>query len=290
MKAQQIVDTCRDMPVIKEHRLPRLLDALRCIRGHPFDRDAQRDCVLALYIDMRSASPEHADKSVFRGMVLPSLRHLGLIVGESEYIRLSADGHLICPDERPDRQALEAIQALFADIDSRRFGLLSRICRLDAGKYPTLDDLSVFVPLATPGQRRERIISWVSLLASSGLATLDSRTGVVTGVDSVCSQALDAGKQTKFLSDWMRGNFFPAYKAGCDSAGICDIEALRIALVEAGLRDGLTLTTTLIDSLVNEIPVETPKWHVSFGSPMGWIERPLLYRNRPIQTILLTKQ
>ena len=290
MKAQQSVDICRDMPVIKEHRLPRLLEALRCIREHPFDRDAQRDCVLSLYNDMRSASPEHADKSVFRGMILPSLRHLGLIVGESEYIRLSADGHLICCDGSPGREVLGAIQVLFADIDRRRFGLLSEINGPDASKHSTLDDLSAIVHLAKPGQRRERIASWVSLLASSGLVTLDSRSGAVTVVDSAYSRALDAGKQTKFLSDWAQRNFFSAYKTGRDAAGICDIEALRIALVEVGLRDGLTLTTTLIDSLVIEIPFETMEWHVSFVSPMGWIERPLLYRNRPIQTILLTRK
>lgn len=289
MKAQQTADIHRDMPVIKEHRLPRLLGALQVIREHPYDRDAQRDFILSLYANMRSASPEHADKSVFRGMVLPSLRHLGLIVGESEYVRLSADGRLICPDGRSDQQTLEAVQVLFADIDNRRFGLLSHLCKPNAGMSPTLDDLSILVPLATPGQRRERISSWVSLLAGSGLVALDSRSDVVTTVNSVYYQALDAGKQNKLLLDWMQQNFVAAYQAGRDSAGICDIEALRIALVEAGLRDGLPLATTLIDSLLNETPIETPEWHASFGSPMGWIERPLLYRNRPIQTILLTR-
>ena len=60
-----------EMPLIKEFRIARILACLNCFACHPFDRNKQRECILSLY-------PGKTEKSVFRGMVIPSLRRLGL--------------------------------------------------------------------------------------------------------------------------------------------------------------------------------------------------------------------
>ena len=78
----------RVIPLIKEHRIQKLFQVLDCFERFPFNRDSLRECVLQLYEDKE-------EKSIFRGMVIPSLRHMGLILGYDEDLRLSANGNLI---------------------------------------------------------------------------------------------------------------------------------------------------------------------------------------------------
>ncbi len=66
----------------------KVVDVVRALAAHEFDRDAFRVAVLRLF----NAKTE---KSVFRGMAIPTLRVLGLLVGFEREMHLSGDGTLV---------------------------------------------------------------------------------------------------------------------------------------------------------------------------------------------------
>ncbi len=98
------------VPVLK---LPpdHLLDVLSALRDHEFDRDGFKDSVLAIF-------PDKDEKSVFRGMAIPSLRTLGLLIGFEQETHLSGDGALVAESgvannfrmNEPMRQLLREIE------------------------------------------------------------------------------------------------------------------------------------------------------------------------------------
>ena len=75
-----------ELPVLKAWK--RIFELLECICCHEYDREGFQDAVLRLY------GGEKSSKSVFRGMAIPTLRNLGLIVGFGDVIHASANGLL----------------------------------------------------------------------------------------------------------------------------------------------------------------------------------------------------
>lgn len=108
-----------EIPLIKEYRINKLKACLRCIDDHPFNRDKQKDCILNLY-------PGKSEKSVFRGMIIPSLRHLGLILGYRGFIRVSANGKIITESKiLSDELHQRVLRAVMYEIDQNKFKLIN---------------------------------------------------------------------------------------------------------------------------------------------------------------------
>jgi hypothetical protein len=101
------------VPVLK---LPpdHLFDVVLALRDHEFDRDGFKDSVLALF-------PEKEEKSVFRGMAIPSLRTLGLLIGFEQETHLSSDGALVAEASISNSfPASEPIRLLLREIEFER--------------------------------------------------------------------------------------------------------------------------------------------------------------------------
>jgi hypothetical protein len=81
------------IPVLK---LPpnRVLSVILALRDHEYDRDGFRSTVLSLF-------PGKEEKSVFRGMAIPTLRGLGLLIGFESEMHLSGDGSLVAAAYNP---------------------------------------------------------------------------------------------------------------------------------------------------------------------------------------------
>ena len=64
----------RKIPLLKEYRLYFLIKALICFDNYPFEREKQRNCIIKNYSITKDRDSDHWDKSIFRGMVIPSLK------------------------------------------------------------------------------------------------------------------------------------------------------------------------------------------------------------------------
>ncbi|MBA7648979.1 hypothetical protein ES703_56771 [subsurface metagenome] len=107
--------TTKPLPLIKENRVDKIKASLKCIATHPFDRKKQRDCIMELY-------PGKTEKSVFRGMVVPSLRHLGFIIGHGGGLRVSANARIIIDSENiGDDLHRRTLRAVMCEVDKAKF-------------------------------------------------------------------------------------------------------------------------------------------------------------------------
>lgn len=101
------------VPVLK---LPagNLLNVVLALKKHEYDRDGFRDAVLEIF-------PGKEEKSVFRGMAIPSLRTLGLLVGFELETHLSSDGALVAADHDPKApKTNEPMRLLLREIEVER--------------------------------------------------------------------------------------------------------------------------------------------------------------------------
>ena len=113
---------------IKEYRFDKLVKCLECIDKNAFNREKQRDCVLDLYQNRKGKDIEHRDKSIFRGMVISSLRYLGLIMGYSDFIRASANGKLLICSKLIDLELHNRVsRALVYELDRSTFKFITII-------------------------------------------------------------------------------------------------------------------------------------------------------------------
>jgi len=146
------------IPLIKEYRIQKLFKVLVCFEKYPFNRDGLRECILQLY-------KSKEEKSIFRGMVIPSLRHLGLILGYDEDLRLSANGNLIViARKKSEEEGLRVFRAVLTEIDD----LDIKILKMTIKRNIDFDNLkySLIKKIEAPSEKqaRERINHWVSML------------------------------------------------------------------------------------------------------------------------------
>jgi hypothetical protein len=103
------------IPVLK---LPpqRLSPVLLALRDNEFDRAGFRDAVLDIFAGDSDGS--FSEKSVFRGMAIPTLRALGLLLGFETTLELSADGALAAAGARS--KAAAPMAAILIDIEDEK--------------------------------------------------------------------------------------------------------------------------------------------------------------------------
>lgn len=143
------------IPVLK---LPpnRLEPVLTALERHEYDRLGFREAV------MEQFSADKDEKSVFRGMAIPTLRALGLLAGFEATIHLSADGALAAaavPNPAVLSALLQEIEAVLG-IDQiwesaiDRDAAVSRLCSVEA----TATD-----------ETRRRVQRWIAYLEYFGV-------------------------------------------------------------------------------------------------------------------------
>ncbi len=225
----------RKIPLIKEYRIQKLEECLRCIDKHAYHREKQRDCVLALYPNIRNKTLEHREKSIFRGMVIPSLRYLGLIVGFGDMIKPSANGKLIIESHFHNELHERCWRAIVYEIDKTIFNFLMNIGQRQFFKEEIIRVLSDQILGASEKQKRERIEKWLSILHQTGLIVYSEKVGIN---EKHYNQVLmDINPNLKDFDKFCEYIIQEYHRLGKNLAGIVDIRELREAVALRFLKE-----------------------------------------------------
>lgn len=277
-------------PVIKESNLGKIISALQCFEKWPMNRDKQRDCVLSLYEPKPGRDSAQRDKSIFRGMVVSSLAHLGFIVGDGAYLRVSSNGHLAVIASKCDaRTNRRVLKALFYEIDNRSFHLLDLI-RVSSDGTGVAE--SILIQACTSGQnfkqKQERVHSWLTLLEQAGLVT--DKDGSLLALYSRLDLQADLEVSQDDIDAWFRRALFEAYDAAKETNGVCDVVKLRARLAEEELlTSGRIVTRNRFDQLMQKLPFEGTGYMLSFGSPISGGQELLEYNGQSFKTIIVSR-
>lgn len=270
----------RRMDLIKEYRMQKLFEVLRCFETYPFNRDSLKECILQLYQDKE-------EKSVFRGMVIPSLRHLGLILGYDEDLRLSANGNLIVIARRKsEEEGLRIFRAILTEIDNLNIKILKVLSKKNIDFDNLKRGLIKKIEAPSEKQARERINHWVSMLLETGLLVKENeKIGIVRKLLSKVEKDLNVSvKKAKF-----ENIFFEVYKSMLkkqENIPLVDIPDMRSEVaVGFYLKHNLIVTEEQFDELLQGVRFATDNYIISLGRAMGAEEKLLRYEDNYYRTI-----
>lgn len=268
-----------NIPVLKAWE--NIFGLIDCFGKNPYNRDKLRESVLSLY-------EGKTEKSVFRGMAIPTLRRLGLIIGFEQLIRLSANGKLVfnaCTKSLS--LAKRVLGTIVFEIDSSEIGFLEDTRnKKEIYSANLIEEWIPKVNAPTAGRARERIKDWVGLLKHCGL--LIEKKDLVSINHSLLKQvAQDSNslKKKKLFKELLFISYqgLVSHAKGIRSHGIDDLRA-EVALNLLNKYD-VVLTDKQFDELLLRFPKTTSKYLISFGRPMGADEKLFLYDGKYYQTI-----
>jgi len=272
------MDSNKKIPLIKEYRVDKLKNCLKYIDTYSFNRDKQKEFILSLYPDKKDKDPEHKEKSVFRGMVIPSLRHLGLIVGYGDLLRTSANGKLIIESELTSKNLHQRVlRAVIYEIDQNIFQFIDVLRENDSINIQNfLQLMNINAP--SEKQKKERISHWFSILKEAELINYNAKNIIFN--EHKYNQILsDVDVSNKSMEDFKKNLFKAYFELSKKTAGIIDIADLRENVALKLLRENkIILTENQFDEMLRKIPFATDDYIISFGRPMG-AEEKLFKRN-----------
>jgi len=268
------------IPLIKEYRIQKLFEVMRCFEQYPFNRDGLRECILKLYQDKE-------EKSIFRGMVIPSLRHLGLILGYDEDLRLSANGNLIViARKKSAEEGLRFFRAILTEIDDLDIKILKMIAKKNIDFDALKQSLIIKIEAPSEKQARERINHWVSMLLEAGLLMKENKkieiaSGILSQVET------DLGINTK--KDKFEKIFFETYASifkKQENVPIVDIPDIRTDVSTLFyMKYNLVITESMFDQMLKMIPLATDEYVISLGRAMGAEEKLFKYEDNYYRTV-----
>ena len=219
-------------------------------------------------------------------MIIPSLRHLGLIDGTGENISISANGMLLLSGKKKnEKEFLRIARTILLEFDHQIFNFIREIMR-----YQVIEEISFIKKIEpsidsfSPKQSNERIRQWIKLLIECQLLIkkenrlhLDIETLSNTEKDLNVSQ-----KQRNFESIFLK-----SYKnLITDDLGIIKINKLR---KETSLtfyhQFNEIVTETQFDKMLTNMPHVTESYIISFGEPIGTDEKLFKYNDRYFKTL-----
>ena len=272
------MDSNKKIPLIKEYRVDKLKNCLKYIDTYSFNRDKQKEFILSLYPDKKDKDPEHKEKSVFRGMVIPSLRHLGLIVGYGDLLRTSANGKLIIESELTNKNLHQRVlRAVIYEIDQNIFQFIDVLRENDSINIRNfLQLMNINAP--SEKQKKERISHWFSILKEVEIINYNAKNIIFN--EHKYNQILsDVDVNNKSMEDFKKYLFNVYFELSKKTAGIIDIADLRENVALKLLRENkIILTENQFDEMLRKIPFATDDYIISFGRPMG-AEEKLFKRN-----------
>jgi hypothetical protein len=281
---------------IKEYHISKLIDCIDCIDNNPFNRERQRDCILNLYPQKGGKGPEHLDKSIFRGMVIPSLKYLGLIRGEGDFIRASANGKLIIQSRHISHDLHHRVlSAVFYEIDKNKLRIIEEIRNFSPLTMKNLiillnDEVDAF----SDKSRQAIVRKWVALFKQANLIRLSSKRIlpkeediIVTNDENLQQVLLDIDVKSKNLDAFKKYFFDSYFGLAKDSAGVVDIEDLREKVSLKMLEKYLILTENQFDIMLSNIPFETSEYIISLGKPMHARNKLFKYGDNYYRTIFV---
>lgn len=268
------------IPIIKEKRVSKLVSGLNCFDKYPYNREKQKDCILKLY-------PGKSEKSVFRGMIIPSLRYLGLIVGYEDLIRPSANGKLILEArKRGKEETIRATRILMLELDNKKFGFIKRLNQIvNLGDFINLISKKIEIP--SEKQKEERIIKWLDILDECKLVKYKGKKSIILQKENI-NRAEAELKISPQKNCMFKDILFEKYKSlpHSETAGIIDIAVLReLVAIEFYRKHNLILTEFQFDKLLGQIPFVTEDYIISLGHPMGSEEKLFYYKGEYYRTL-----
>jgi hypothetical protein len=256
----------RVLPLIKENRIDRLTEVLSIFDKFPYDREKQSEHILSLYLNKTA-------KSVFRGMAIPSLRYMGLIIGYENLIRLSANGRiLVKAKKRGTAELLRAWRAIILELDINKFGFMSLI-KKEKSLNSFENRLAMVIEGPNQKQIRERIKRWMKILFDSRLLSeADKKIRInINNLKRAKNDLRFSDKKSKFESMLLAGYKAFPFK---ESAGIVDIADLREYVAAMYYKKyKMILTEAQFDELLRILPFITKKYIISLGHTMGAEEK-----------------
>jgi len=274
--------TVKPAPLIKEHRLDKLETCLECIDRHAFNRDKQRDCIMSVY-------PEKSEKSVFRGMVIPSARHLGLIVGYGDFIRLSANAKIMLESRAlGDEVHQRVVRAVLHEVDEKKFGFLRVLCAEGpAGKDAFFRLVRPEVGAPSQRQADERTRRWLSMLMQARLVEQgrDDCLRIRQPEYERTLQDVDAMlKDVVAFREYLFIAFFQLTRGRAPLADIADLRE-KVAIQMLISDERLILTEAQFDRMLARTPFSTGDYMISLGRPMGAEEKLFEYHGKHFRTL-----
>jgi len=278
----------RKTPLIKEYRISKLIECLKCFDKFVYNREKQRDCVLSLYPNKMEKSLEHMEKSIFRGMVIPSLRYLGLIIGYGDLIKPSANGKLIIESKFNNDLHKRCLRAIVYEVDRDVFNFLSIIEQNRYSKNALIEELSKRINSSSNKQKKERIEKWLSILYQVELIMyLDS---VTIKEENYKQTLLDIDADLKNFKRFEEFVVSEYYNLGRGTAGIVDIRTLREFVGVRFIKECKEiLTENQFDYLFRKFISTTKKYHISLGEPMGADQKLFKYKDNFYKTIYMVR-
>lgn len=276
----------REVPLIKEYRIHKILKrSLVCFEEHLYDREKQKECVLKLYDTDGTRDIKHWDKSIFRGMVIPSLKYLGLIYGDSDTLNVSANGKIIVESEkRNDKFHNQILRTIVYELDNKTFQFFSKFGKAKLlTKNNFIQNIKEEIQGDSDKQKIERINKWLSILNEVELISL-SKFIVVNEKNRVEAKK-NIQVQKKEL-DLFNGILISSYKnIAKGNAGIIKIEEIRKNVCSSFCEKSIILTEAKFDALLRKTPFDTKKYLFSFGKPMGAQEKLFEYNGINYSTL-----
>ena len=274
--------TIKPAPLIKEYRLEKLEASLECIDKHAFDRERQKDCILSLY-------PDKSEKSVFRGMVIPSARHLGLIIGYADLIRLSANGKIMVESKALGNEVHGRVaRAVMCEVDRTKFRFMDMLgAHAPVPKDTFLQSAQSVIDAPSGKQANERARHWLSILSRVGLVEC-AHDDLLTVRQPEYEQALLDLDATLKDPAAFKEHLFDAYsELTRGRAPVSDIADLRQRVALKMLRSDYPsiVTEAQFDEMLRQMPFSTDAYMISLGRPMGPEEKLFEYDRSYFRTL-----
>ena len=272
------------IPLIKEYRLSILLNSLNCFDKYPFERDKQRDCVVKNYNISKNKDKYHWDKSVFRGMVIPSLTYLKLIYGSKDELKISSNGKLFIEAQKFENKFNLITQLLIYDIDASLFCFIQKMHSESLSKKEFLERISNEIEGVNRRQKIERINKWLSMLEQAKLVQIDKNIKLNTyALDTITNLFKPNNKDVAIFKKILLKSY---KKLSINSAGIIKIDELRKSvLLDYLYNQNKILISSIFDNLFRLISLGDENFIISLGKPMRASEMLLLYNKNYYDTI-----
>lgn len=281
--------TKRKIPILKEYRLHLIKKSLECIDKNRFNRYKQIQCILNFYPNAKSKSFGHNEKSIFRGMVIPTLRHLGLIIGSGDSIRLSGNGKLIIESQLFGEEIHQrALRSVIYEIDENKFQLLDVIKDNSPILYNEFISMMYDVILApSKRQKRERIKKWLAILQQVGLI-YRTQEKIMLNVENYLRTKFDRDLKNKNLNSFKKclfASYIDLRKKETSVVSITDLREKTILMMLLKYKE--IITEGLFDALLRRIPFETNEYKISLGKAMRPREKTFEFKGNYYSTVII---
>jgi|GEM_PF-4542121 len=276
------------IPLLKEYRLKEILiPSLICFENNRYDRYSQRNCVLNLYQSRNHKTFEHRDKSIFRGMVIPSLRHLELLYGSKDELRVGANGKLLINALNLNEKIFnEALKIIILELDQKIFRFTESLREKEYSKNMFIELISSRIGGKSQKQNTERINKWLKILKEVGVIVEQDLLRISDDFENLIKREIDANNKD---FHYFHKKFFTTYKKLSKSvSGIVKIEDIRETICVEILQEKMEIITeSIFDKLFSRIPYSDQEYMISLGKPMGAKEKLYEHKGSLYDTIFI---